>query len=115
MPADAMRRSKDAKASSSSNTSSWVVQGPKPKRRVVDRRGVGEAEGCRHFFTNGGLGSLGGALPAILWPDTCLDCPLAVEAFSFLAFPGIRALSQKETPGSLRSLGFGGVVPQLGF
>ena len=41
--ADAVPRSKDATAGSSSNTSSWIVQGPKPKRRLVDerRRAVG--------------------------------------------------------------------------
>ena len=30
---------------------------------------------------------MGGTFPAILWPVPCLDCPLAVEAISFLAFP----------------------------
>jgi hypothetical protein len=34
--ADAVPRSKAAMASSSSNTSSWVVQGPKPQHRVLD-------------------------------------------------------------------------------
>jgi hypothetical protein len=36
--ADAVARSKAARASSSSNTSSWIVQGPKLQRRVVDER-----------------------------------------------------------------------------
>jgi hypothetical protein len=36
--ADAVPRSKDATAGSSSNTSSWIVQGPKPKHRIVDER-----------------------------------------------------------------------------
>jgi hypothetical protein len=43
---------------------------PLTNRCVMDLpAGVGEVEGCRHFFTNGGLGCLGGRLPAILWPD----------------------------------------------
>jgi hypothetical protein len=36
--ADAVPRSKEATAGSSSNTSSWIVQGPKPKHRIVDER-----------------------------------------------------------------------------
>ena len=36
--AGAVPRSKDAMASSSSNTFWWVVQGPKPKHRVVHKR-----------------------------------------------------------------------------
>jgi hypothetical protein len=50
--------------------------------------GVGEAEGCRHFFTIGGLDRLCGFAPRIvLMTLPCLDGPPGVEAISFLAFP----------------------------
>jgi hypothetical protein len=47
-----------------------------------------ELLGLSSFLHNGGLGSFEqGPLPAYLIDDPCLDCPLAVEAFSVLAFP----------------------------
>ena len=57
---------------------------PLTNRCVMDLpAGVGEVEGCRHFFTNGGLGCLGGTAPRIAL--SILPClgPPGVEAFSF--------------------------------
>jgi hypothetical protein len=50
--------------------------------------GVGEAEGCRHFFTIGGLGSFGGPLSAhrIVGSSLASTAPWRRGNF-FLAFP----------------------------
>jgi hypothetical protein len=57
-----------------------TCSGPPYRKGVMDLP-AGEADGCRHFFTNGGLGCLGGAAPRIVLSIlTCLDPP-GVEAF----------------------------------
>jgi hypothetical protein len=71
---------------------------------------VGVAEGCRHFFTNGGLYRLGGpALPHRV-VDPALPRPLpGVEAFSFLAFPELGRCHKNKPQAVYACLGFGGV------
>ena len=46
---------------------------------------------------------------------TCLDRPLAVEAFSFLAFWELGRCHKKKTPGSQRMPRVRGSLLQLGF
>jgi hypothetical protein len=62
-----------------------LVLAPLTESAVMDLPAcVGEAEGCRHFFTNGGLGSFWRtALCVLILP--CLDCSLASRQFLFSA------------------------------
>ena len=84
--------------------------------------GVGEVEGCRHFFTNGGLGSFGrdGSPHRVVDPPLA-SAPLASRHFLFWRSPAkvvgreLGRCHKKKTPGSLRMPGVRGSLLQLGF